>query len=74
MGGRSRKLAIERAKERLGQLEALLTIEQRLAISRLAVGEPPPWFIVQRCGWRTLPSDAAEKQALLKGLQVLANA
>jgi hypothetical protein len=40
----------------------------------LAVGEAPLWSIAQRCSWRTLPSDAAEKQALLSGLQVLADA
>ena len=54
-------------------MDAKLSPEQRHAVGNVAVfGFIPQWFYVDRLKLRSLPEDAAERAALVSGLDALA--
>ena len=62
-----------KAKEKLAELDAKLTPDQRYAVGNVAVfGFIPQWFYTERLRLRELPDDRATRQALLSGLDALA--
>jgi hypothetical protein len=63
------------AERRIAELNQLLTLEQRQAVGNVCVyGFVPQWFYTTRLQLRPLPQDNAEREALLSGLDALANA
>ena len=62
-----------KAKEKLAEMDAELSPEQRQAVGNIAVfGFIPQWFYVDRLRLRSLPEDAREREALVTGLEALA--
>jgi hypothetical protein len=62
-----------KARAKLAEMDAKLSPEQRHAVGNVAVfGFIPQWFYVDRLKLRSLPEDAAERAALVSGLDALA--
>ena len=62
-----------KAKEKLAEMDAKLSPEQRQAVGNVAVfGFVPQWFYTERLRLRSLPEDARERRALTSGLDALA--
>jgi hypothetical protein len=58
-----------KARAKLAEMDAKLSSEQRHAVGNVAVfGFIPQWFYVDRLKLRSLPEDAAERAALVSGL------
>jgi hypothetical protein len=64
-----------KAKEKLAEMDAKLSSEQRQAVANLAVfGFIPQFFYTERLRLRELPDDRATRAALVTGLEALARA
>jgi hypothetical protein len=64
---------IVRAKRAIDAMNAKLDPDQRQAVANVAVfGFIPTNYYVLRCGWRAMPEDQRNWQALLSGLDAVA--
>lgn len=64
-----------KAKAKLAEMDSKLTPDQRQAVGNVAVfGFIPIWLWTERLKLRSLPEDAAERAALVSGLDALARA
>jgi hypothetical protein len=66
---------LERARERLAEMVSRLTAEQKPQVDNLVISAwLPMWFYAAQGIGKPLATDAAERDALLSGFEVLARA